>query len=44
MPSAMDIPEKMRIEFYNSGHNPGGVLGSKATGSKYLFVLLAVQK
>jgi len=28
----MDIPADLRIEFYDSGSNPNGVLGSKATG------------
>ena len=31
-PGSLDIPEDLRTTFYNSGHNPDGVLGSKATG------------
>jgi len=32
VPSSRDIPADLRTEFYNSGHNPNGVLSSKATG------------
>ena len=28
----MDVPADLRTEFYDSGNNPNGVLGSKATG------------
>ena len=31
-PASQDIPEDLRTTFYDSGRNPGGVLGSKATG------------
>ena len=31
-PSSQDIPEDMRTSFYDSGHNPAGVLSSKCTG------------
>ena len=32
VPGALDIPADLRTTFYNSGHNPNGVLGSKTTG------------
>ena len=32
VPSCLDIPATLRTQFYNSGHNPAGVLGSKTTG------------
>jgi len=32
VPTCLDIPADLRTEFYNSGHNPNGVLGSKTTG------------
>ena len=32
VPSVLDIPATLRTQFYNSGHNPAGVLGSKTTG------------
>ena len=32
VPTCLDIPSDLRTEFYNSGHNPNGVLGSKTTG------------
>ena len=32
VPTCYDIPAEMRTNFYNSGHNTAGVLGSKTTG------------
>ena len=32
IPTSMDVPADLRTEFYDSGNNPNGVLGSKATG------------
>ena len=32
VPTCFDIPADLRTQFYNSGHNPNGVLGSKTTG------------
>ena len=32
VPTCLDVPADLRIEFYDSGNNPNGVLGSKATG------------
>ena len=51
VPTCQDIPCDLRTTFYNSGHNPGGVLGSKTTGepsvlagSSVLFALrMAIQ-
>ena len=32
VPTCLDVPADLRTEFFDSGHNPAGVLGSKATG------------
>lgn len=32
VPTCLDVPAELRTEFYDSGNNPAGVLGSKATG------------
>jgi len=32
VPMCFDVPADLRTEFYDSGNNPNGVLGSKATG------------
>ena len=32
VPTCLDVPADLRTEFYDSGNNPNGVLGSKATG------------
>jgi len=32
VPTCLDVPADLRTEFYDSGNNPNGVLGSKVTG------------
>ena len=47
-PASQDIPEYLQTLFYNSGNNPGGVLGAKATGEPSAImgvaVLLAIKR